>query len=697
MTTRLMDKLRFLLVLHNHQPLGNFDDVVQRLMDKAYRPFLEAIRDRPALKLTLHVSGPLILWLERRASDYLDLVGELVQRGQVELLTGGLYEPILSAIPYEDRVAQIDLMSERLRSRFGVRPRGLWLTERVWDAAIIPALAAARVAYVFMDDRAFLASGFSLDRLHDYYLTEADGQTVAVFPIDKALRYLIPFRPPAEIEDYLRRIVQTGGRLAIAADDGEKFGGWPGTSKWVYEDGWLKGFLDTLEGAADWILSQTAGEALDGLRPAGLCYLPTSSYGEMEEWALGHEGARRLAEVKARLGADADRYAAHVRGGHWKHFLVRYPEANRAHKKGLALSRLLPRRRRVSPVRHELLAAQCNDGYWHGIFGGLYLPHLRHEIWRHLARAEASIRRRQTIGVEATDLDCDGREEVWVHGKSFSAQVQPHRGGRLVEWTDFAEEVNLLNTLTRRPEAYHDTIRSAAAKPGGVAWGGIPGIHDLQRETPADLVDALVYDRWERAAFLDHFFVEAHPVASWAAGRLDERGDFTDGVWGWQTTPCGVALDRSGEIRSDVESGHLVHLRKEYTFSEARDLTVGYRITNRGRDTLAVRFGVELNLFLPGLAFGRSQLVIGDQILSLDSPTSVTRVERFTLSAVDEHHRVTVRLGHPATLYGHLVATVSQSEQGYERTVQAVAVMPSWELCLDPGQEWGGEVSVQIV
>ncbi|MBF8278600.1 MAG: putative 4-alpha-glucanotransferase (Amylomaltase) (Disproportionating enzyme) (D-enzyme), partial [candidate division NC10 bacterium] len=88
------DRLRFLLVLHNHQPLGNFDGVIQRLMDKAYRPFLEAIRDRPALKLTLHVSGPLLLWLERQASDYLDLVGELVQRGQVELLMGGLYEPI---------------------------------------------------------------------------------------------------------------------------------------------------------------------------------------------------------------------------------------------------------------------------------------------------------------------------------------------------------------------------------------------------------------------------------------------------------------------------------------------------------------------------------------------------------------------------------------------------------------------------
>ena len=108
------DKLRFLLVLHNHQPLGNFDEVIQALTDRAYRPLLEAIHARPALKFTLHLSGPLLLWLERRAPDYLDLIGELVQRGRLELLSGGLYEPILAAIPHEDRIAQITLMSERV-------------------------------------------------------------------------------------------------------------------------------------------------------------------------------------------------------------------------------------------------------------------------------------------------------------------------------------------------------------------------------------------------------------------------------------------------------------------------------------------------------------------------------------------------------------------------------------------------------
>ncbi len=693
----IQDKLRFLLVLHNHQPLGNFDEVIQTLMDRAYRPLLDAIRGRPTLKFTLHVSGPLLLWLERRDPDYLDLIGELVQCGRLELLSGGLYEPILAAIPHEDRIAQITLMSERLRSRFGVRPRGLWLTERIWDSAIIPSLVEAQVDYVLMDDRAFLTSGFQAEQLHDYYLTEADGEPLAIFPIDKRLRYLIPFRPPSEIEVHLRWIQQIGGRLAIAADDGEKFGGWPGTAQWVYHDGWLKGFLDLLESAGDWLLSQTVSEALQDVRPAGLCYLPTCSYIEMEEWSLGPDGGRQLEALKGRLGPDVDRFTPYLHGGHWKHFLVRYPEANRAHKKGLALSRLLPIGRGAQQTRRELLAAQCNDSYWHGVFGGLYLPHLRHEIWRHLARAEGRIRRRQTLKVDATDLDCDGSPEVWVSNSRCSALIQPHRGGRLVEWTDFAGEVNLLNTLTRRPEAYHDAIRRAAAQPEGQPHEGIPGIHDLRRAVSTDLVDGLCYDQWERAAFLDHLFTESHPLPAWASGSLDERGDFTDTIWNWQKTSTGVVLERSGRIRTDHNPAYPLLLQKEYVFAENRNLTVLYCMRNSGSDRLDIRFGVELNFFLPGLAFGHSLVTIGHQCLSLDSPIAAADIEGFTLSITGPSPRLRIELDHPATLYGHLVATVSQSEDGYERTVQGIAAMPTWDLCLEPGQEWSGQIAVTVL
>ncbi|MBZ0170572.1 4-alpha-glucanotransferase (Amylomaltase) (Disproportionating enzyme) (D-enzyme) [Candidatus Methylomirabilis lanthanidiphila] len=690
------DTLSFLLVLHNHQPLGNFDEVIQALTDRAYRPFLEAIHARPALKFTLHLSGPLLLWLERRAPDYLDLIGDLVQRGRLELLSGGLYEPVLAAIPHEDRITQITLMNERLRSRFGVRPRGLWLTERIWDSAIIPSLVDAGIAYVLMDDRAFLTSGFEAERLHDYYLTEGEDKLLAVFPIDKTLRYLIPFRPPTEIEAHLRRIARMGGRLAIAADDGEKFGGWPGTAQWVYKDGWLKGFLDLLEGAGDWLATQTVSEALDHVAPAGLCYLPTCSYVEMEEWSLGPDGGRRFEELKSRLGPDADRFMPHLRGGHWKHFLIRYPEANRAHKKGLALGRLLPTGRGANRARLELLAAQCNDSYWHGIFGGLYLPHLRHEIWRHLARAEALIRRRQKVKVELSDVDSDGAPEVWISSSRGSAQIQPHRGGRLVEWTDFAGEINLLNTLTRRPELYHDAIRRAAAHPEQQTHEGIPGIHDLQRAAPADLVNALCYDQWERAAFLDHFFTEVDPLSAWLSGRLDERGDFIEALWGFTPTSGGVALDRVGRVRTESDLSHPVLLRKEYAFMDNRRLTVLYRMQNQGHDRLDIRFGVELNFFLPGLAYGQSVIMLGDQRVSLDNPTYAAAVERFTVSTNGPTPQLRIELNHPAILYSHLVATVSQSEDGYERTVQGVAAMPTWDLRLDPGEMWEGQVEVAL-
>jgi alpha-amylase len=690
------DKLRLLLVLHNHQPLGNFDEVIQTLTDRAYRPLLEAIYSRPTLKFSLHLSGPLLLWLERQAPDYLDLIGDLVQGGRLELLSGGLYEPILAAIPHEDRVAQITLMGERLRSRFGVRPRGLWLTERIWDSAIIPSLVDAGITYVLMDDRAFLTSGFEADRLHDYYLTEAEGKSLAVFPIDKRLRYLIPFRPPTEIEAHLRWIARIGGRLAIAADDGEKFGGWPGTAKWVYHDGWLKGFLDLLESASDWLVSQTVSEALEGVRPAGLCYLPTCSYIEMEEWSLGPDGGHRFEELKSRLGHDADRFMPNLRGGHWKHFLIRYPEANRAHKKGLALGQLLPVGRGAKQARLELLAAQCNDSYWHGIFGGLYLPHLRHEIWRHLARAEARIRRRQALKVESIDLDCDGSAEVWVSNSRCSAQIQPHRGGRLVEWTDFAGEINLLNTLTRRPEAYHDAIRHAATQSEGQTPEGIPGIHDLRRATPADLVNALCYDQWDRASFLDHCFTESQPLSAWVSGNLDERGDFIEAIWSFTPTSSGVVLERLGRVRTDYDLNHPLHLRKEYAFTDNRSLTVLYRMQNQGSDRLHIRFGVELNFFLLGLAVGASFITLGHQRISLATPTCMAKVEDFTLSTLEPSLQLRIELDHPVTLYSHLVATVSQSEDGYERTVQGVAAMPTWDLGLDPGEEWRGRIRVTV-
>src|SRR5207302_395458 len=116
---------------------------------------------------------------------------------------------------------------------------------------------------------------------------------------------------------------------------------------------------------------------------------------------------------------------------------AKFPEANRMHKKMLALSALCRARGDPPAARRAIGRAQCNDAYWHGVFGGLYLPHLRAAIWRNLALAEGELRRGEGLAVETLDLDADGAEELWIHSGVCSALVSPRRGGVIEEYTLF--------------------------------------------------------------------------------------------------------------------------------------------------------------------------------------------------------------------------------------------------------------------
>ena len=241
-----MDPVRFVFGVHFHQPVGNFDHVFEDHLRDVYLPLVERLTAQRFLPFALHVSGPLLEWLEQHAGAYLDTIGRLAADGQVELLLAGFYEPVLASLTRADRLEQIGWMRQAIKRRFGVDATGLWLTERVWEPDLAGDLADAGVRYLLVDDRHFLVSGFERDRLHAPFLTESGGKRVALFPIDERLRYLIPFRPPSEIAAYLRELRQAGRPLALFVDDGEKFGGWPGTKDWVYTRGWLAQFCDAI-------------------------------------------------------------------------------------------------------------------------------------------------------------------------------------------------------------------------------------------------------------------------------------------------------------------------------------------------------------------------------------------------------------------------------------------------------------------
>jgi 4-alpha-glucanotransferase len=568
-----MAPIRFVFGLHLHQPVGNFDHVFAQHVEDVYRPLLDRLAGHGFLPVVLHLSGPLLEWLEKHEPAYLDRLGTLAAEGKLEILLAGLYEPVLAALPRADRIEQIQWMHEAVQRRFGVDARGLWLTERVWEPELAADLADAGVRYALVDDRHFLATGFESERLHAPFWTESDGRRLALFPIDERLRYLIPFRPPEETMHYLRALRGAGHRLAVLADDGEKFGGWPGTKEWVYERGWLDQFMGAIARLVDGgeVRLSRLDEALAEVPSNGLAYLPTASYTEMEAWSLPPDAALRLARLQRDLGdarvAGPD--GALVRGAHWRNFLVKYSESNRMHKKMQALSALCRRKGNPVEARRAIGRAQCNDAYWHGVFGGLYLPHLRDAIWRELALAEGELRRGKGLAWEVLDFDGDGYQEIWVHSESFSALVSPVRGAAVEEYTVFRSRINYANVLTRRREAYHDLALERAVAESGHGHGETASIHQI--EEGIRLAERPPLDAEDRALFVERILPRSLALEEYV------RGDYRP-VHSWARTPFDYAVQRrrgSLEIACATGEGR-ERLAKLIRFGADGEVTVRY-------------------------------------------------------------------------------------------------------------------------
>ena len=98
--------LHLVLVVHAHQPAGNFEHVFEECYQHSYNAFLSLLEKHPGIHIGLHYSGPLLLWIEKNHPEYFERLRQLVASGQVEILGGGFYEPILISIPEADRLEQ---------------------------------------------------------------------------------------------------------------------------------------------------------------------------------------------------------------------------------------------------------------------------------------------------------------------------------------------------------------------------------------------------------------------------------------------------------------------------------------------------------------------------------------------------------------------------------------------------------------
>lgn len=649
--------ISLLFGVHAHQPVGNFTEVLDDAHQRCYGPFIRTLYRYPRFRFAAHFSGWLLDYMLRVYPEDMALLKHMVTRGQLEMIGAGDTEPVLAVIPYRDRISQLHALSERLHAVFGQHPQGAWLTERVWEATVVPALADAGIAYVTVDDYHFLCAGQDADKLDGFFTTEEDGRRLDLYPISEALRYRLPFSPAHEAVAYIESLAKTNETAAIYFDDIEKFGIWPETYAWVFEQGWLTQFIEGVL-ASPIIRTETFSEHHARARTHGVVYLPTTSYIEMNEWTLPAKVAEHYAGLVAasKEGGRFEQEKAFLRGGIWKNFFSVYPESNWMHKRMLSLSQRLQSlpadqaSERMQVLLHE---AQANDAYWHGLFGGLYLPHLRRAVYTAIVELE------QLLDVAAprqaalrADVDMDGNDEIFLHNASLQAVVRLDGSASVIELDAYHLHHNFGDTLRRQPEHYHH--KTLANDAGAAHQGdGISSAHDRISFKHIVTPDDLAYDQLGRSLFRDTLHVDGG-VVGLNYVLQESSGDILDFI----------AETSAGALHKHIAilNGQLQVI---YTFPQG----------------LQGQFITEINLAMPSCDGPAGRFVLGDQVVGgFGQPQIVEAMDHIRLEDEVLKGSIALSANQPVKFASQPLFTVSQSEAGFEKIMQAVTLQLDWQL-----------------
>ena len=353
------------------------------------------------------------------------------------------------------------------------------------------------------------------------------------------------------------------------------------------------------------------------------------------------------------------------------------------------------------------MRAQCNDAYWHGIFGGLYAPHLRTELWRELIRAETiadglqhGAKPYQTM--TRLDFDADGREEIEITSPAFAALVKPSDGGT-VEVLDFRPSaVTLINSLQRRVEAYHTRLTNAAQFAAKVA-----SIHDQTVAKEPGLEKHLKYDRWPRNTFRLLLFAPGKTHAEYEALQLAESAPFAGGDYKVEEAAADeIKLSKETpllQVIAGVDAKSILNALKVLRFED----------TERGFDA-----GCRIDLALKGAApadLGPVQFTVGlEMVVNLLAPNVPDRFIEFAgerkplewsgvvdgprVRFADEWQDVAVEMeaGGANHLWISPIATVSESEEGFERVYQGSQILAIWNVTLGGNEAWSAETVLRV-
>ncbi|MBD3228465.1 MAG: DUF1926 domain-containing protein [Candidatus Lokiarchaeota archaeon] len=697
----MVRKLNFSIVFHFHQPVDNFDHVIENAYEKSYLPLLEVIKAHPKIKVGLHYTGSLLEWLVEKHPEYIDMIKELNDNDQIEILSGGFYEPILAVIPDEDKLGQINLLKNFISENFGTKSYGFWLAERIWEPHLPRILELADLKYILIDDFHLKANGLSQEETFYPYITEEQGSKVTVVPINEQLRYLTPWKMAEKSLEYLSQFPsEKGDRIITLIDDAEKMGVWPAGDRTTYDicfgkgyDGtpWLEKFFNLLE-EADWLNVITIKEYLDKFKPKGLVYMPTASYDKMSYWVLPTNARKKVENLIKKARKDEIPYSKDilefVKGGFWRGFLKKYHESNAMHKKMLYVRDKLKlvenlhgftsSGKQIKAIKNawrELYKGQGNDPYWHGQFGGIYFGFMRQSIYHHLIHAEKilenimqSYKQPITPSIRTNDIDFDGRNEILMETKNLNVYISSFHGGSIFEIDEKGKQQNILNVLQRRKEAYHEEKLK------------------------------LPYDRWRKYAFMDHFTIEKINFENLINDSYEECGDFVDSQYKYDIEQDAQILKANlwkiGFIKIDNQE-HELKIKKEYELSEDKpEINIRNSFKNLNNEEIKIKFITEIPFYLSG-----DTAKIHIKTEELDFPLDENKkfsASKIDILAEDLNLGIKIKFDEENTIFKYDLYTFISTDGSKDSIYQGTSLTIVKDLRLIPNEKINFNIQLKI-
>jgi alpha-amylase len=668
-----MKRLKLVFGMYNTKSVGTSREQFERTYQNSYKPFLTILYKFPKVRAALHFSGNVMEWLEEEHPEFIMLLNELVKRKQVELIGGGYYSPILPIIPSRDRVGQIELLTTYLRKRFGKRPRGCWIPEGIWEPAVTSTIKSNGMEYFFLDDLYFYQAGMREQEVYRPYITDDQGKTTVVLPINFRFSENMFAGSPEEFagriyrhaenpEHSLLSVMLSGELFDVNKERREEFFG---------EGGWLERFFGELSRNMRSVQTVLPGRFVRTAESLEKAYLPSAF--------LPPEKSDEKKEKERWLEPRGYRLLYNLRNTQMPYYfrqnLTRYPEIANIYSKMMYVQLLVGQVRRdksrKKTAKEESWIGQCGSVFWPAFGGGIYDNESRKAVYAGLLNAEKTTREKGifSTSLNITDFNLDGEAEYLYQGQFINAYVQ-RRGGCIFELDYVVNSWNYLDTMGRYEEEYHDRSPESTG-----------------------------FDTAPRNAFEDHFWSSEETLERAIASRAEERVDFRNASYRLlKAEKERKELEFAVNASVDDRDAEQLELRKSYDFQK-NSISVGYHLRNTGKNAVHGKFAVEINLSFPESARNRVLFLIdqnGNKVEVVDGKIDLDGVNELTIQDRMNRTMLTVSADERGRFWSYPVYTRTKVYDQMCSIYQGSCFIFSWNCSLGAGEEWANKLGLRI-